>query len=171
MAERPLECSGCTKKAAFDYTESLANNKVRHQMCADCPLLTAKLPAIYATEPINPSQENMLVCDKCHTSLAEIKQGDLLGCKDCYNIFKDALYEELKQRRKIPSAVLAQLGKNPLAVLYPTISDTQIAPPWQQTIGTQITVLSQELNDALGKENYEQAAWIRDQIKALMEKK
>ncbi|HEY5259392.1 MAG TPA: UvrB/UvrC motif-containing protein, partial [Rhabdochlamydiaceae bacterium] len=34
----------------------------------------------------------------------------------------------------------------------------------------QLSTLHDALNDALKKENYEQAAWLRDQIKALNEK-
>jgi len=35
---------------------------------------------------------------------------------------------------------------------------------------SRLTALNEALNEALKKENYEQAAWIRDQIKALTEK-
>lgn len=170
MSMRPLECSLCTKKIAVEYTESLPSSKTRVEMCADCPLLAQKFPHLYDTEKEGEThlEENLVVCEKCHTSLPMIKRGEPLGCKECYEVFKEALIEELKKKQKIPTFLLNLLTKNPLSPLYTANGPKSGNVPFASS---QITTLSDALNEALKKENYEQAAWIRDQIKSLMEKK
>ena len=42
--------------------------------------------------------------------------------------------------------------------------------PVEMPASSRLTALNEALNEALKKENYEQAAWLRDQIKDLMEK-
>ncbi len=93
-----------------------------------------------------------------------VKTGNPLGCPECYLVFADVLLAELIAKHALPIHVKntkktqpLHFGKSPhRALSLPTSS--------------RLMALNEALNDALKKENYEQAAWLRDQIRALLEK-
>ena len=90
------------------------------------------------------------------TTLDSIRSGNPIGCSNCYSVFGEILVNELLEDDFLPSSTKENLhtGKKPSQVLsIPTQS--------------QITTLNEALKEALTKEQYEQAAWLRDQIKAL----
>ncbi|MCH9614698.1 MAG: hypothetical protein SP1CHLAM54_13350 [Chlamydiia bacterium] len=84
-------------------------------------------------------------CGNCGTDLQAVKTNSPLGCFECYHVFEDIIRQEL--------------GGN-----HSHIGRSKAAPE----LSNRLTELNVELNEALKKENYEQAAWLRDQIKELM---
>ncbi len=170
MAERPVECSHCKKSIKVTYKEIVTDSIVCTEMCEDCPVLQKKLhgevsPAKEGNAPVEEAAD--LYCDNCKTSLEAVKMGTPLGCGECYSVFSDLLLNELTASEKVPlylrkalSATKSQpahIGKTPHKPL--TIPSS-----------TRLTAFNEALNEALKIENYEQAAWLRDQIKALTEK-
>lgn len=166
MVERPVECSHCKKPIKVVYKEIAHNSVICTQMCADCPVLQEKLHGI-GHPGKGLEKETDLYCGSCHTSLETVKTGNFLGCSECYAVFGDILVGELIATDRIPLRLHKTLkekknqpihtGKTPeLPVVIPESS--------------RLASLSDALNEALKKENYEQAAWIRDQIKAMKEK-
>lgn len=169
MADRPIECSQCKKAIKIVYKEIVDDAVVCSDMCADCPLLNQRLhgkeqntnggAAVTAGEG--------LCCGHCHTSLEAIRMGNPLGCGECYNIFSEAIVLELIQADRIPSALRKNiLGKKTQSLHIGKGPHPAPGP----TPAAKLTSLHEALNDALKKENYEQAAWIRDQIKGLIGK-
>ena len=163
MEERPIECSGCKKEPTIVYHEVTQNSKTITHMCDGCPMLDSKLHG----NPEGQTKENSfsqksLVCLKCGTSLEQIKMGNLLGCDECYNIFSDLLKQEL-----IASSVI-----NPnLKKSSPSFHIGKTPSLDQEYQGNEkLSHLNSALGDALKKENYEQAAYLRDQINEIMEK-
>ena len=169
MMDRPVECSQCKKPAKIAYKELVESSMQCTEMCADCPILQQKLhgqsPAVKLQEGL-ADMEAGLCCGNCRTTLESIKMGNLLGCSECYTVFSDVLIAELIASEKIPSRIKKDaltkknqplhLGKSPNKPLTIPSSSRLIA-------------LNEALNDALKRENYEQAAWLRDQIKAFNE--
>lgn len=165
MAERPVECSHCKKGIKVVYKEIVDKSIVITEMCGDCPVLQQKLRG--QTTELFPQPEGLieteagLCCGNCRTSLDSIKMGSPVGCSECYDVFADVLVSELIARKKLPAGWKKNqplhLGKTPNKPL--TIPSS-----------SRLTALNEALNEALKKENYEQAAWIRDQIKELKEK-
>jgi protein arginine kinase activator len=170
MPERPVECSHCKKPIKVIYKEIVDNSILCTEMCADCPVLQQKLHGQMAD--LQPREgltetEAGLCCGNCRTTLESIKMGNPLGCSECYAVFSDVLVSELITSEKLPSRIKKDLLAKKTQPLH--LGKTLNKPVTIPT-SSRLTALNEALNEALKKENYEQAAWIRDQIKALTEK-
>lgn len=158
MTDRPVECSQCKKAIQVCYKEIVDTQITCTQMCAECPILKQKLHGEEPHQSQVSETKSGLCCGNCRTTLDEIKMGNPLGCSECYSIFNEVIISELIiNNRLAPRTNKRQplhLGK---------------APKVMSTIpsSSRLVTLNEALNEALKKENYEQAAWIRDQIKDL----
>ena len=83
-----------------------------------------------------------------------------MGCADCYDRFEDKLAPSIQ---KIHGNV-KHIGKN---VTYTTTTD----PSTENTEKTEIESLKEQLKNAVKEQRFEDAAVIRDKIKALGEEK
>lgn len=170
MAERPVECSHCKKGIKVIYKEIVDTSIVCTEMCADCPILQQRLhgqtSAPTTREGLSEAEAG-LYCGNCRTSLESIKMGNPLGCSECYAIFADVLLSELLTADKIPPQLKKEISSNKAQPLH---MGKALDKPLTIPSSSRLTALNEALNEALKKENYEQAAWIRDQIKALTEK-
>lgn len=168
MADRPLECSHCKKQVNILYKEIIGQTVICTEMCAECPFLEKKL---HGQLPLNessyPKPSSNLCCERCRTSLEAVKMGHPLGCSDCFTVFSEVLVHELAATHQIPAHLQKMVAstKTPSFHLGHTPSQCVVLPPSHR-----LTTLNEALNEALKIENYEQAAWLRDQIKALTEK-
>lgn len=165
MEERPIECSQCKKKADVVYSEMITGCVTTWKMCRDCPILQSKLQG-KNDNLAKGNKEEDLCCSNCHTSLESVLMGEPLGCKDCYHVFQDVLIDQLTETDQVsprlkPSPVsqtpTLHIGKSPHIDEHALNS-------------SRIRDLNEALSEALKGENYEEAAWLRDQINALMEK-
>lgn len=165
--ERPVECGQCKKPAKVLYKEIIGNAVTCTQMCADCPVFQEKLHGTSPQEATASKTETGLCCSNCRTNFEAVKMGNPLGCKECYVVFGNLLVSELLAAGKIP----ARLKK--------TVSFRQGQPihvgrtpdkPLNIPASSRLNALNEALNEALKKENYEEAAFLRDQIKGIMEK-
>lgn len=162
--DRPMECSECKKKIAVHYTEVVNQNCSRTGMCADCPALLRRLKGI-SNEPTDRRIEEGgtdLVCGQCGTTLEMVRTGHPLGCGTCYEIFGDIILAELLAAGKLPQP-RANQGGRPLHIGRVPGESQQINP------SLRLLGLNEALSDTLLREDYEQAAWLRDQIKAITE--
>lgn len=165
IPERPLECTECKKNIAVRYTEIVGKSIVHTSMCADCPELQRRLHGSkHFEESFSTLRETGVVCGNCGTTLQAILVGTPLGCSQCYEVFADTIISELISEEKIPARALTSkkvitlhVGRNPGEI--PEISPS-----------TRLLALNEALSETLKLEDYEQAAWLRDQIKALTEK-
>jgi protein arginine kinase activator len=167
MAERPVECGHCKKPIKVVYKEIVGDSIMCTEMCADCPILQQKLHG-QSLEP--QSREGLteteagLCCGNCRTTLESIQMGNPLGCSECYAVFSDVLISELSTADKIPPRIKKDILTKKTQPLHIGKSPNK---PLTIPSSSRLTALNEALNDALKRENYEQAAWIRDQIKAL----
>jgi protein arginine kinase activator len=90
--------------------------------------------------------------------------GQMLGCSECYAIFEEPLIEIIKNEHLIPEKLQKSLEKKPNHPLHLGKNPQQKG---RNPILSQVTDLNRALYEALNKENYEQAASLRDQIKRL----
>lgn len=162
--ERPLECSECKKKVAVHYTEIVNGVITRTGMCADCPALHRRLKGISEASGERKIEEGTtdLVCGQCGTTLEMVRTGNPLGCGTCYEVFGDIILSEISAANKFPQQ-RATTGGRPLHVGRVPGETQQINP------SLKLLALNEALNDTLLREDYEQAAWLRDQINALTE--
>jgi len=164
MSERPIECSQCKRPAKVIYKEILNGTINCTEMCADCPVLQAKLHGELGK---SDKKEGQLCCGSCGTSLESVQMGQPLGCIECYAVFNDFLVGELIAADAIPAVLQKKLAAQRTQAIHIGKSPDQ---PVDITLSSRLASLNEALNDALKRENYEQAAWIRDQIKTLTEK-
>lgn len=164
MVDRPVECSQCKKPSKVTYKEIVIDSIICTEMCADCPVLQGKL---HGESVKSSATESGLCCANCGTSLEAVKMGQPLGCVECYSAFGDLLISELIEAEAVPPKLAQKLSSKRTQPIHIGISPNK---PADITLSSRLTSLNEALNDALKRENYEQAAWLRDQIKALTEK-
>jgi protein arginine kinase activator len=168
MAERPVECGHCKRGVKVVYKEIVSDVITETEMCAECPILQQKLHGSAPKAGNGITQKDAgLCCGNCGTSLETVQTGNTLGCSECYTVFENVLIAQLLTSDQIYPRLKAEALIKKSQPLH--IGATPHAP---STIASSshIMALSEALNEALKKENYEQAAWLRDQIKALREK-
>lgn len=156
--EKPVECSHCHKPPHVLYKEIVGENLTTTIFCSECPVLAQKLGKISSPT---------LTCSHCQTSFEAILRAEPMGCPHCYDTFESLLISEFILRDQIPEALIESLKtkkEHPLHLGKSPGKATSIV------YSNQIEALTQSLNESLQKENYEQAAWLRDQIKKLEDK-
>lgn len=149
MTKRPIECGRCAKRASILYQEIEGDATTYTEMCVECPALKARL----GSQTDAPDQKiGAMCCVRCHTSLDQIKEEGQLGCSNCYTVFSQYITELNLMRGLTPPF---HKGRAPNIHQHLTLPE-------------QMCNLSTALNQALKKENYEEAALLRDQIQDLM---
>lgn len=91
------------------------------------------------------------ICPVCHTTYAEFKKTGMLGCAECYKAFREPLEELLKRMH----GNTQHNGRVPGGV------DSKVS------MRLTLDKLKQQLVKAIAAEEYESAANLRDQIRAL----
>lgn len=165
IPDRPLECSECKKPIMVQYTEIIGNTITRTSMCQDCPELQRRLQG--APTPIHgikTDQATGLACGNCGTTLEAVRVGNLLGCSVCYEVFDDILLGEMLSAEKIPARITTTKKSIPIHIGRAPGEAQEMNP------SLRLLALNEALNETLKREDYEQAAWLRDQIKALTDK-
>ncbi len=170
MVERPVECNQCKRPIRVMYKEIVGDLMICTEMCGECPVLEQKLHGQPLSTPAKEGltgAETGLCCNNCRTTLESIKMGNPLGCSECYEVFADLLLSEISAANALPASVkkaIAAKRAQPLHIGKTPQNPTQIPS------SSRLNALNEALNEALKKENYEQAAWLRDQIKDITEK-
>lgn len=165
MADRPLDCSECKKSITVQYTEIVGDKMNRTVMCASCPHLEKRLygKAAKAGEVSASSLEGSLVCGGCGTTLDSIRMGHHLGCAECYDVFSNVIIDELIKEHQISRHFTANHRTQPLHMGQTPGAVTEISPTMR------LIALNEALDETLIREDYEQAALLRDQIEKLKE--
>ena len=166
MSDRPLECSDCKKPTVVHYTEIVGDTVNRWVMCSDCPVVQRRLHGstgkALQEEPVSAGAA--LSCGNCGTTLDAVRKGNPVGCKECYEVFADILEADLRKSGAL-SARFAKGTKKatPLHIGRTPGGETKVSP------SARLLVLHEALNETLTREDYEEAARLRDEIKALEE--
>jgi protein arginine kinase activator len=162
--DRPLECGECKKPIAIRYTEIVGDSITHTSMCADCPELQRRLHGTNPRELVaNQAGAAGLECGNCGTTLEEIKRGHRLGCSECYTVFEDVLLLEMQAANRLSPRILPAKKSIPVHIGRAPGERLAINP------SSRLLALNEALKETLSREDYEQAAWLRDQIKALTE--
>lgn len=164
--ERPLECSECRRPIHVHYTEIVGGNLTCIGMCDECPELQKRLKGVSSEEKSALLSQGYagLACGNCGTTLDSVRIGHQLGCAECYEIFNDVLDNDIFPPEKMPKRTAARTKTQPLHVGR-GLGQTQEMSP-----SLKLLALNDALNETLKREDYEQAALLRDQIRALTEK-
>ena len=167
-----MNCESCGKKPAKIHTTDIVNNaKTERHLCEDCykqfeqslPFskltisgLTSKTPSIDVklTRNVDPADPDELhLCDGCGLSLAEFRKNGSTGCARCY----DSFAEEIESLLVKLHGGRRHVGKFP--------KDFHAS----RAMRHQLSQLTRDLDRAVTDERYEDAARLRDRIRALEE--
>lgn len=164
-ADRPLECGECKKPVAVRYTEIVGNSITHTLMCSDCPVLQQRLFGLAHPLPYTLKEgATGLACGNCGTTLEAVRMGAPLGCPVCYDVFEEVILAELHQAKKIPPLLNITKKSAPIHIGRSPGEIQEINPAMR------LLALNEALTETLKREDYEQAAMLRDQIKELTEK-
>jgi protein arginine kinase activator len=164
--DRPFECSECRKPIYVRYTEVIGNSITHTVMCADCPQLQRRLHGIPAHTQKGDALEvsAALYCGNCGTSLETVRMSYTLGCSTCYEVFEDIILSELINANRVPARVVTAKKTAPIHIGRTPGEIKEINP------SVRLLALNEALAETLKREDYEQAARLRDQIKELTER-
>lgn len=171
-------CDRCQKRdAKILYTEIINGIKKEQHLCEECaadytsfqmekPLMNSELTLndLLSTllEAYNSSGEKHkgdnkqdILCGHCHTSYEEFLQKGRFGCAECYRSF----HKELGKTLKGIQGSEVHTGKRPRGYVSSTDRILQGF--------TESERLSLKLQEAIEKEEFEEAARLRDLIRQL----
>lgn len=164
-SERPLECSECKKSIDIYYSEIVGNNIATTCMCKECPILQQRLYGSLSegSSKVVVDNDTGLCCGNCDTTLEDVRTGNPLGCEECYEVFSDVLVMEMLASNKISHKLLPDKEKKSKPIhIGRSPGETEKINP-----SLRLIALNEAINETLSREDYEQAAWLRDQIKEI----
>ncbi|MCB1195117.1 UvrB/UvrC motif-containing protein [bacterium] len=161
-------CEICKKcEATIHYTEIVHNQMIKMHICEECakskgigiqsPFSISDLLSGLAEVDQHVEKAHDPVCKGCGLSFSHFRQTGRLGCSECYATFKVPLESLLKTIHKAAHHTGKKYAKDILNVP-------------EKAIEEEINLLNIQLQNAVEKEQYEHAAQLRDQIKALKTK-
>ncbi|MBF0619640.1 MAG: UvrB/UvrC motif-containing protein [Candidatus Omnitrophica bacterium] len=183
-----MKCDKCAKKATVHLTEIVEGKVMEMHMCEDCAREQSHqmeqqfgLADLLAGltdfgKQIPEAQKDVLKCPTCGLTYEEFRKFGRFGCAECYVAFKSQLKPLLK---KIHGST-AHLGKKPVNVVETSMPAAAVpvsagiqppkAAPVPLTQLNAIDALRERLQDAISREDFEQAAELRDKIREMEEK-
>jgi len=169
-------CQDCKKRQAeVHFTQIVNNQKVTLSLCKECaaargfhsPLdnmpfpLAEILSGLAGQDLVAPGSEKEpaddLTCSKCGLTFSKFTRQGRFGCGECYAAFRPKLEPIM---RKIHGASLHR-GRHPELALIEGASAPLPVKEEER--------LENELQKAIGDEDFERAAEIRDMLKSLRE--
>ncbi len=155
--ERPKKCKNCDKQITVHVTKVIAGKVLKVGLCASCPHAeTLSNPGFDLIEDPSgvalrslPSNAGP-ACPSCGLKPADFKDSGRLGCSRCYETFAEKLEPMLAKLHRGRS----HTGKRPRR-RERSVSAEELAD------------LKRRLQELVSREEYELAATLRDEIKAL----
>lgn len=161
-----MKCDKCGKPATIHMTEVVGNQKLEKHLCEDCAsgegiTVKSNVPISQLLEDFilqssstsagdQPAAQAEMKCDVCGLGFEEFRNKALLGCPHDYEAFERGLIPLLERAHE---GATQHIGKVPHSA--------------GQTRKKQNALLRlrAELKAAIGLEDYERAAGLRDQMK------
>ncbi len=153
-------CSNCGKNnATITYKQNINGEVINLNLCESCAHKLGIFnsfddifsPMILDLDYILPEE---IKCKKCGYTFSKYKATGLLGCDECYNTFKkeiDSILPKIQGKNR-------HIGKKTLNKVK---SNEELS---------EIDKLKNELQNLIKDEKFEEAAIVRDKIKALEKK-
>ena len=160
-----MQCCVCKEKPATVHLTQIVGEKMQKMdLCEDCAkakgitdptsfAMADLMLGLGASQELDPSAGAAVIkCPSCGFSQADFKKSGRLGCPGCYQTFAEGLSGLLKSMHK----GTRHIGKAPEALRK------------SREAGDRLKLLQKKLNKAIATEDYETAAHLRDEIKALI---
>lgn len=155
-----MKCERCAKQATYHITEVLHENHFEEvHLCEHCAkkyldepqkLIEPEIPEPETPEELE-EESSEPTCQKCGLSFLEFRNQGRFGCSHDYDEFQAELLPLLRSIHK----EVQHVGKSPRKL------------PSHQRVQHELNELRRLLQEYINKENYEDAAKVRDRIKQL----
>jgi protein arginine kinase activator len=155
-----MKCQRCSKAATLHITEVTGDAQFDElHLCEECaqkylqPQANGTKSGESVTEPDELAALNQRECPQCGIKFVEFRNTGRLGCSHDYEAFREELLPLLENIH----GETRHVGKTPRR------------QPRASQVRNELAQLRKQLQSAVTRENYEEAARIRDQIKQLEE--
>ena len=150
-------CEECNQKNAEVLITTVVNGEsITRHLCRDClkkyqdngmQAVLAALLAAMARKQKSPD----ITCPRCGETYAQFQKSGMLGCAACYQAF----------RRELTPLITQVQGRNQHAGRRPFVSEAE------QALHARREALRARMEAAVAEENFEEAAALRDELRAL----
>lgn len=164
-------CQNCGKNEATTHLKQIINGDMAEShLCSDCAAhlgysdmfsgfglnLSELFGSLLGDTMPSLSAASAPRCPKCGTAFSDIVRDGRVGCAECYRVFYDKLLPSIQRIH----GKIKHSGKT---------SHGAPAEVKVETKEEKIEKLKTQMNEAVAKQEFEQAAKIRDEIKAVEE--
>lgn len=169
-----LICQECHERpAALQFTKTVNGEKTEVYFCEKCAhekgeylfgghpafSLNNLLSGLFSSEPLFSSNATShhedVQCEKCHMTFQQFLQTGKFGCAQCYTTFDSKLTPILKRLHGGNTRHQGKIPKRMGGALH---------------LQKELQLLREQLNEMIANEHFEQAADVRDQIRAVEHK-
>ncbi|MDP4109620.1 MAG: UvrB/UvrC motif-containing protein [Bacillota bacterium] len=159
-------CENCKKRQATTYLKTVSNNEIKEmRLCDECAKEFGGFDFFSGDFGLNGILSSLMgqpqtygkarptggVCPVCGSTLEDISEYGRVGCANCYDTFHESLMPYI---RKIHGSAV-HTGRVPGRIA--------------KSPARRIKELETKLAQAVAAQEYEQAAVLRDELKALKE--
>ena len=188
-----MRCEHCRQRAATVKNVDVINGvKTEHNLCTQCAAhadlgqfsalfegefpLGKLLSGLLGTQETEEEDEKYagVVCPTCKTTYEEFVKDSRFGCPDCYSVFDPLISDNIRHLQGSEKHV----GKRPAGFCSAAAdmsgavaSGDDPADIPELSKEEKIRLMETRLKDAVRREEYEDAAKLRDEIRALKEEK
>jgi protein arginine kinase activator len=156
-----MKCQKCNKAATMHITDVIAEEQFEeHHLCEDCAQKYLYEPPKKGAGKLAEGEEadeigalNQRECPHCGVKFVEFRNSGRLGCPHDYDEFRDELLPLLENIH----GETRHVGKTPRRL------------PQSRQAQSEMIQLRKQLQQAVAREAYEEAAQLRDQIRRLEE--
>lgn len=175
-------CENCGKREAnVRYTKIVNGHKQEYKLCEECskklgignmdfnmPISFSSFFSDFLEDVQNASMLpeleliKSLKCDTCNLTFEDFMNTGKIGCSNCYDTFQEKIDPILKNMQGSNRHIgrLGKVEKGSLKENVPEVKQNEIS---------ELAKKKQELKKLVKEEKYEEAAKVRDEIKALEE--
>lgn len=162
-------CEKCKKnEASYYYSETVNGKKRSIALCSECApkdisFGSSFLSGLFSDNPFQlhvSAPDYAKKCDNCGCTFYDIKKTGKAGCSECYKVFRDELAPII--RRIHGNAVYKGRSQSV------KVEDADNKPKSEEE-HDELSLLREQLKNAVENENYELAAKIRDEIRSIGE--
>lgn len=174
-------CQNCGKnEVTFRYTQVINGVKKEMNLCDNCARelglkdMNFSMPISFSnflSDFFNDYSDNLLPsfmgtqvkeCNNCGTTFDEFLNTGEFGCSDCYDIFEDRISPILKNLQ----GANRHIGRGYREITPSTTNKEKVSKSVDKK-ESKLEKLQKDLQKAIKEEKYEEAAKIRDEIKAM----
>ena len=159
-------CQNCGKNEATTHLKRIINGeKAETHLCAQCASTLGYgsifsgfgfnfgdiFTGFFGDMPVSRLSNRVIRCEKCGCSFDDIVKSGKIGCADCYSTFYDKLLPSIQRIH----------GKTEHQGKFPFGAGEEVRHAHR------LSELKAEINRAIDEQNFERAAQIRDEIRAM----